>query len=82
MEKLVARDFRKKAPAAELIEVEYDPANIQEFDTRGKCATRYEETWGRKVETEVQGERCVLFLTISSRSVGHVIENKNIMKDL
>jgi hypothetical protein len=83
MLKIAARDFRKKAPTpAPTLEVEYDPASVEEFDTRKKCATRYEETWGQKVEIEVAGERCLLFLTIASRSVGHVIENKNIIKDL
>lgn len=79
---IAARDFRKKAPTpAPVVEVTYDPASVQEFDTRKKCATRYEESWGRKVEIEVGGERCMLFLAIASRSVGHVIENRNIIKD-
>jgi len=83
MEKIIARDFRKKAPTpAPKVEVVFDPASIQEFDTRKKCATRYEETWGQKVEIELDGVPCMLFLTIASRSVGHVIENRNIIKDL
>jgi hypothetical protein len=77
-----AKDFRKKAVSgAPDIEIEYDPARVQEFDTRGKCATKYQETWGQKVEIEIGGEPCVLYLELFSRSVAHVNLNKNIVKD-
>lgn len=77
-----AKDFRKRATAgAADIEIRYDPAIVQEFDTRGKCSTKYQETWGQKVDIEIGGEPCVLYLELFSRTVGHVNLNKNIVKD-
>lgn len=82
MTKVTAKDYRKSAPSGVTeIEIEYNPASVQEFDTRGKCASRYMETWGRKVDLEIDGKPCVLYLELSSRSVGHVLQNKNIVKD-
>lgn len=82
MTTVLAKDFRKKAPSgAAALEIEYDPANVQEFDTRGKCPTKYQETWGQKVDIEIGGEPCVLYLELFSRTVAHVNLNKNIVKD-
>lgn len=82
MPKISAKDFRKNAPSGTpTIEIEYDPANVQEFDTRGKCATKHQETWGQKVDVEIGGEPCVLYLELFSRSVAHVNLNRNIVKD-
>ncbi len=82
MTNVVAKDFRKTAPSgAPDREVEYDPAMVQEFDTRGACATKYQETWGQKVDVRIDGTPCVLYLELYSRSVNHVNLNKNILKD-
>ena len=81
MIKIEVKDFRKSVPSGSSVEIEYDPATIQEFDTRGKCPSRYMETWGQKVELEVGGKPCVLYLELNNRSVGHVLQNKNILKD-
>lgn len=81
MTKVLASDFRINAPSgAPKIEVEYDPAAIQEFDTRGKSPTRWQETWGQKVDVEIGGERSVLYIVLYSRSIGQVHETKNLLK--
>lgn len=83
MAKVLANDLRKKnSSGPSKVEVEYDPAQIQEFDTRGQCATKYEETWGKKVGIEMDGEPYVLYLELFSRSVAHINENRNLLKDL
>lgn len=82
MEKIAAKDFRKKAPGGSpLIEIEYDPATVREFDTRGKCATKYQETWGRSVDVFIEDQPCVLYLELFSRTVNTVNLNKNLLKD-
>lgn len=82
MTTILAKDHRRKAASdASSIEIEYDPAQIREFDTRGQCATKYQETWGQKVDVRIEGEPCVLYLELFSRSVTHVNLNKNIVKD-
>jgi hypothetical protein len=82
MTKVLAKDFRKKAPSGAVDrEIEYDPATVQEFDTRGKSPTKYQETWGQRVDVQVEGEPCVLYLELYSRSVNHVNLNRNILKD-
>jgi len=82
MTKVLANDLRKKnSSGPSKVEVEYDPAQIQEFDTRGQCATKYEENWGKKVEVQMDGAPCMLYLELFSRSVAHVNENRNLLKD-
>jgi len=82
MEKVVAMDCRKNAPSdAPGIEVEYDPDKIQQFDTRGKCGMKLQETWGQKVEVEVNGERCVLYLEQFSRTFHHINRFSNFIKE-
>jgi len=83
MTKVLATDLRKKTPSgAPKIEVEYDPAKVQDFDTRGQCATKWEETWGQKVDVEIDGEPLVLYLALCSRSLTHINESRNVLKNL
>lgn len=82
MTKVFARDLREKTPSgAPKIEVEYDPAKVRDFDTRGQCATKWKETWGQKVDVEIGGEPCVLYLVFCSRSLTHINESRNVLKN-
>jgi hypothetical protein len=82
MTKILASDLRKKtASGAPKIEIEYDPAKVLDFDTRGQCATKWVETWGKKVDVEIGGEPFVLYLELFSRSLVHINENRNVLKD-
>ena len=83
MTKVLASDLRKKTPSGAVkIEIEYDPAKVRDFDTRGQCSTKWEETWGKKVEVEIGGEPFVFYLELFSRSIAHINENRNVLKNL
>ena len=82
MTRILALDYRKKAPSgAPAIEVEYDPDKIQQFDTRGKCATKWQERWGQKVDVLIDGELCMLYLEHCGRTLGHTYSFKNYLKE-
>jgi len=82
MAKISARDCRSRAlSGAPDIEVDYDPAKIQQFDTRGKCAVKWQESWGQKVDVEIGGEHFMLYLEHFGHTLGHVNKHRNFLKE-
>jgi hypothetical protein len=77
MKTIIATDLRMSSPAFSKAEVTYDPAEVEDFDTRGECESMWEETWGQRVEIE-DG---VLYLTLHGRAENHTSTQHNVLMD-
>lgn len=75
---VTAHDFRPLRPAFAAIEVQYDPADVEDFDTRGETYRMDEETWGERVEIEGIG---MLYLVVHSRGNGRTLTSRNELRE-